>query len=383
MGSIIKGLTGILCILASLAVLATVGIVGYTLLGPSANEEETVIEATAPENIDVENENNEDVEEIVEEISNQSPTPSIIPDSENADIYVEKHEPSQIEGHIHNYKEAVEKKATCYQAGKMKYTCDACGDVYYVDVPSTGHVAEAEWKTTKKATESEDGERVKRCIYCDEIVAKEVIQKTGSNKPAHDHDYFASVEREPSCVLAGLRKYTCSCGSFYTEQISAKGHVATDWTVAEEASEKKSGTEQRTCTVCGVLLDTRTIKRVTPSPSESPSASPTSSGSASPSASSSVSPSSTPSATPSATPHEHEYTSYVLLEPNCTEEGIRSYICNGCASSYAETIPVDPTRHHYRMSVVRPTETENGYTIYRCTRCNDTYMDNYTKPLGQ
>lgn len=392
MGSVMKVLTGILGILAVIACLSTIGIIGYTVIGGGGSQKNTAGGSQTESG---------QTTDIIDAPS-LAPVPTILPDTAGnstdqtpADISddTEKHSPSTVTDHVHDYKETVEKKATCYQAGKLKYTCEICGDVYYVDTPSTGHVAEDNWETVRTATADRDGLRVKKCIYCDEVVAQEVIPYSGSGASAtpHVHDYIASVEREPSCVLAGLRKYTCSCGSFYTESIPAMGHIATDWTVVEAATEKQSGTEQRTCTVCGVVLDTRSIPPVTPSASPSastgtatatPSATAGTSASPSGSAAPTATPTVTPSAVPTATPHVHHYTSYVLQEANCTQPGIRSYVCS-CGSTYAEQIPIDPNNHDYRAVVIPPTATSAGYTLYRCSRCNATYMDNYTQPTGQ
>lgn len=385
MGSVMKVLTGILGVLAVIACLTTIGIIGYTVIGGGGSQK-------TADSVKTDSAQEPDIMEA----PSLAPVPTILPeqtgstDQTPSDISgdTEKHSPSTATDHVHDYKESVEKKATCYQSGKLKYTCDICGDVYYVDTPSTGHVAEDNWETVREATADKEGLKVKKCIYCDEVVAQEVVSYKGTSASAtpHVHDYIASVEREPTCVLAGLRKYTCSCGSFYTEPIPAMGHIATDWTVAEAATEKQSGTEQRTCTVCGVVLDTRSIPPVTPSASPTATAAATPSASAgtsaSPAATAAATTSPSASPTPTATPHVHNYTSYVLQEANCTQPGIRSYVCS-CGSTYAEQIPVDPNRHNYRAVVIPPTATSAGYTLYRCTRCNDTYMDNYTQPTGQ
>ena len=268
---------------------------------------------------------------------------------------------------------------------------------------STGHVAD-DWEVVTKPTADKDGLRVKKCIYCDEIVAQEVIpygtssstdgssDSTGdTTNQKHVHQYTAETVREPSCILAGLRKYTCSCGSFYTEMIPAPGHVATDWTVAEEPTSTQMGTEQRTCKVCGVVLDSRPLNKVSASPAASAQASAsaqpsaTAQASAQPSASASAQPtasaSSSASAAPSASAHVHQYTSYVLKEANCTEKGIISYVC-ACGSSYADNLELDPNRHSYRSVVIPATQTTQGYTIYTCIRCNYSYFDNFTPALG-
>ncbi|MGN0376993.1 MAG: hypothetical protein ACI4ED_05105 [Suilimivivens sp.] len=367
MGSLMKILTGILGILAVIACLATIGVIGYTLSGAGGGNTQTGTEEIQiqPTEAPVPTTTPEDAAEVMEEVQRQ---------------------PVSLENHVHNYVESIDQKATCYQAGRLKYTCEECGDVYYVDVPSTGHVADEEWEVIREASASQDGLRVKKCIYCDEIVAQEVIPYAGSGSAevsAHIHDYIANIEREPTCILAGLRKYTCSCGSFYTEQIPAAGHVATDWTVVEEPTTTTLGREQRTCTVCGVVLDSRPIPVKQASPSPSASGAPTASSSAAAAATASAKTTSAPtvSPTPTATPHVHQYTSYVIKEANCTEKGIRSFVCS-CGSSYAESIDIDPNKHSYTQTVVPATTSSPGYTIYRCIRCNDTYMDNYTQALG-
>lgn len=44
-------------------------------------------------------------------------------------------------------------------------------------------------------------------------------------KPAHTHSYTATVTANPTCGSAGVKTYTCSCGSSYTESIPALGHA--------------------------------------------------------------------------------------------------------------------------------------------------------------
>lgn len=379
MGNLMKVLTSILGILAVIACLATIGIIGYSLSGAGSKNNQAV------------NQNQGD--DLQPE---ETAVPTAVPDSFSEENSEGENvsQPVNLAGHSHDYKESMVKKATCYQAGQLKYTCE-CGDVYYVDVPSTGHVGD-DWEITRQPTEKQDGLRVKKCIYCDEIVAMEAVPRLKAEKEAHTHQYTVSTEREPSCVLAGLRKYSCSCGSFYTEPISASGHIATDWTVVEEPTYTTLGREQRTCTVCGVILDSRPIAVLEPTPTPSPSSAtatptptqtPTPSGSASPAATaSSATPSPTPTATPSpsptptATPHTHNYVSYILKEANCTEKGVRSFVCT-CGSTYAEEIEPDANKHSFQATVIPATETTQGYTIYRCVRCNYSYNDNYTPAL--
>ena len=374
MNGVMKALTGILGVMAVVACLATVAIIGYSFINggkPSPNNAGNNVVYVTPSP-----DSNMDVAQV------PTTSPDVNAEATNVPL---RYDPN----HIHDYKPTVIQKANCYNPGQIKYEC-ICGDYYVVDQLSTGHVPD-EWEITVPATSTSEGTRVRRCIYCDEIVASETIPATGtgtntskdgdsdSNIPPHEHLYAATVEREPTCTQAGLRKLTCSCGNFYTETIPAVGHVATDWETAEEATATSYGTSQRVCNVCGALLDTKVLPLASPTPNAS--ASPGSSASAAPSStpsSGTPAPSGTPKPTP--TPHVHSYKNYVVTPATCTEKGVRSYICS-CGSSYAESIELDLNNHKYMATFVAPTNTQQGYTVYTCTRCNYSYMDNYIMPL--
>ena len=374
MGGIGKFLTGVLGILAVIACLATIGVIGYSLSG--AKHDDTAQEKMSPS------------KEIAPEDEENHLQGEAVPTTTPSRIVTENMDPN----HVHDYEEEVEQKATCYQAGRLLYTCD-CGDYYYVDISSTGHV-EDEWKLVREATKEEDGLKVKKCIYCDEVIAQEVIpyeDKDGDGNTDEDekhvHVYTSSVVREPSCVLAGLKRYSCTCGSFYTEPTSALGHIATDWIIAEQPTTTMLGREQRTCNVCGVVLDSRPVNALsaTPSSSATPSASASASAKPSatvtPSASAAPSASAGPSATPASTAHQHSYTSYVLKESTCSEKGIRSFVCT-CGSSYAELIDLDSQNHNYKAIITSPTSNSSGFTTYKCVWCDYSYVDNYVPATG-
>ncbi len=401
MNAIVKVLTGVLAVLAVVACLATVGILGYSMIRPQ-DDEETVQNMEEPR----QDEAGENVAD-----AGQQPVPTTVPEGQSGNASAPTplvnatpvNHGTTPANHVHDYEESIETKATCYRAGRLKYTCEDCGDVYYVDVMSTGHVA-GDWEVSRRATAGADGLRVKKCIYCDEIVAQESVPYADANAGAsaspgaggegsnatsgpHVHQYAANTEREPSCTLAGLRKYTCECGNFYTEMIPALGHVATDWEVAAAPTTTKMGTEQRTCSVCGVLLDSRPVNKLTSSAaSAGASGDSQTSSSAAPNASggngqSQASNAPDGNASPSASGHSHEYQSYILKHPTCTQEGIRSFIC-GCGSSYAESIERDLNSHTYRATIIPATSATQGYTVYTCVRCNYSYVDNYTPALG-
>ena len=68
--------------------------------------------------------------------------------------------------------------------------------------------------------------------------------------------------------------------------------------------------------------------------------------------------------------HIHNYTGTVTKQATCTEAGTRKYTCS-CGSTYTETIA--KLGHDYKTTVVAPTLTDDGYTMYECSRCHDSY----------
>ena len=76
--------------------------------------------------------------------------------------------------------------------------------------------------------------------------------------------------------------------------------------------------------------------------------------------------------------HTHSYTSKVTKQPTCTTTGVKTFTCS-CGDSYTEKIPA--TGHKYVDTVVKPTYTEKGYTLHKCSVCGDEYKDNYTAKL--
>ena len=69
--------------------------------------------------------------------------------------------------------------------------------------------------------------------------------------------------------------------------------------------------------------------------------------------------------------HKHSYTSKVTKQPTCTQPGVRTYTCS-CGKSYDESIKA--TGHSYKVkSEVKAACTKGGSTVYKCSKCGDTY----------
>lgn len=347
MNGFFKVINSILGILAVVVCLATVGIIAYTATHPHM--------AAAV---------------LQEEAAAATVTPTAAGGGEPSESPAAS--PAQTPGHIHEYVENIDLQATCIGPGRLKYIC-GCGDYYYTETPTVGHAAGG-WETVTEAAETAEGLRVQKCIYCDEILKQEVLAATGgekgTEKQGHIHEYKPVMESEPTCTVAGIRRYTCNCGSYYRENISAIGHLAGGWEVVREATVSEIGLQQKICGVCQTLIDSRETGKLTPSPSPTGNQTNTASP-ATP----------TPSPAPSPTPHTHNYVWYVKQEATCNAIGIKTGNCS-CGEEKIEKIDINKTSHKYSATIIPPNVLQGGYTLHVCAYCGDSYTDNKIPALS-
>ena len=75
--------------------------------------------------------------------------------------------------------------------------------------------------------------------------------------------------------------------------------------------------------------------------------------------------------------HTHNYTGSITKEATCTEAGVRTYTCS-CGDSYTENVPA--TGHSYVSKVTKAaTTTEEGIMTYTCSKCGHSY----TQPIAK
>ena len=75
--------------------------------------------------------------------------------------------------------------------------------------------------------------------------------------------------------------------------------------------------------------------------------------------------------------HTHNYTGSITKEATCTEAGVRTYTCS-CGDSYTENIPA--TGHSYVSKVTKAaTTTEEGIMTYTCSKCGHSYTQSIAK----
>lgn len=90
--------------------------------------------------------------------------------------------------------------------------------------------------------------------------------------------------------------------------------------------------------------------------------------------------------------HTHNYVPTVVA-PTVFEQGYTIYTCSDCGHSYIDNytakLPAPepeatPHIHDYTATIVAPTETEQGYTLHSCI-CGDSYKDSFIpalQPIG-
>ena len=93
-----------------------------------------------------------------------------------------------------------------------------------------------DWKTTKEATETEEGSKERGCTVCKYVQVEDIPMlehKHGIHDEAWKYDETDHWQE-------------CSCG----EKLNVANHTYGDWKVTKEATETEAGSRERDCTVC-------------------------------------------------------------------------------------------------------------------------------------
>lgn len=214
-------------------------------------------------------------------------------------------------GHYHDYKAEVV-KPTCTEEGYTLYLCD-CGNGFITDkVAAKGHKY-GQWKTTKEPTEAAAGAAERTCSRCGSKETK-VLDKL---VPNHTHSYTGKVTKAATCTKDGVKTYTCSCGSSYTEVIAKTGHKFGEYKSNVDFTCMEDGTKTAVCSVCGA---TDTVVDYD-----------------------------------SAMGHDHYATS--VVEPTMWAEGYTIYTCYNCGNElkrdYTDKIPQEEFERKVAEAVVK------------------------------
>ena len=80
-------------------------------------------------------------------------------------------------------------------------------------------------------------------------------------------------------------------------------------------------------------------------------------------------------------PNNHDLVQHAAKAPTCTEIGWDAYdLCVRCGYTTRKELPA--LNHDYQAVTVEPTCETDGYTIFTCSRCKDSYTADPTDQLG-
>ena len=78
---------------------------------------------------------------------------------------------------------------------------------------------------------------------------------------------------------------------------------------------------------------------------------------------------------------KHDLVQHKAKAPTCTEKGWNAYeTCSRCDYTTRKELPA--LNHDYQAVTVAPTCEADGYTVFTCSRCNDSYTADPTDKLG-
>lgn len=262
------------------------------------------------------------------------------------------------------------KPATCKEKGWDAYrTCSRCDYTDYVELPALKN-HDLKQYVTKAPTCTEIGFAFVRCWRCD-YYASQVL-------PALNHDLKQYAAKAPTCTEKGWNAYeTCSRCDYTTyvelpaqhdlEQHAAQAPTCTKpgWDAYEACKNcnyttrkelpaqhdlKQHAAKAPTCTEIGWDAYEACSRGDYTTYTELPAL-------------------------------NHDLVNHDAQAPTCTEKGWNAFdTCNNCNyTTYAE---LSALNHDYQAVTVEPTCETDGYTVFTCSRCKDSYTADPTDKLG-
>ena len=223
--------------------------------------------------------------------------------------------------------------ATCTKPGWNAYdTCSRCDYTTYTELPALNH--DLEQHKAKAPTCTEKGwNAYETCSRCDYTTYAEL--------PALNHDLVNHDAQAPTCTEKGWNAYeTCSRCNYttYTE-LPALNHDLVNHDAKAPTCTEKGWDAYETCSRC----DYTTY-------AELPAL-------------------------------NHDLVNHDAQAPTCTEIGWDAYeTCSRC--DYTTYTELPALNHDYQAVTVEPTCETDGYTVFTCSRCKDSYTADPTDQLG-
>ena len=79
---------------------------------------------------------------------------------------------------------------------------------------------------------------------------------------------------------------------------------------------------------------------------------------------------------------EHDYVIEKTVDATCTEEGYTLYLCTKCGDTQKKDV-TEKLEHVFSAKVTQPTTKERGYTTFTCEVCGYSYQGNYVDQLKE
>ena len=224
--------------------------------------------------------------------------------------------------------------ATCTEPGCDAYeTCSRCDYTTYVERPALKHYLRQ--RVIKAPTCTEMGWAYETCYRCDYTTRKEL--------PALNHDLVQHDAQAPTCTEPGWNAYsTCKNCDYNTyQELPALNHDLVQHDAQAATCTEIGWDAYDTCSRLGCNYTTYQEKAAL----------------------------------------NHDLVQHAAQAPTCTEKGWSAYeTCSRCNyTTYAEQPALN---HDYQAVTVEPTCETDGYTIFTCSRCKDSYTADPTDQLG-
>lgn len=271
----------------------------------------------------------------------------------------------------HNLEQHEAKAPTCTEPGWNAYdTCKNCDYNTYQVLPALKHYLV--YYKAKDPTCTEPGcDAYETCSRCD--------YTTYVERPALKHDLRQRVIKAPTCTQMGWAYETCSrCDYFATPLLPALKHDLVHHDAQAATCTEKGWNAYDTCKNCDYTtyaelpaLNHALVNHDAQAPT-------------------CTEPGWDAYDTCSRCDHttyaelpalNHDLVHHDAKAPTCTEIGWDAYeTCSRCNyTTYAE---LPALNHDYQAVTVEPTCETDGYTVFTCSRCKDSYTADPTNKLG-
>ena len=232
----------------------------------------------------------------------------------------------------HDLRQRVITAPTCTGEGWAHVACSRCD--YFTSLVLSALNHDLEQHAAQAPTCMEKGWKAyETCSRCDHTTYTEL--------PALNHDLEQHVAKAPTCTEIGWNAYeACSRCDYTTRtELPALNHDLEQHAAKAPTCTEKGWSAYETCSRCDYT--TRT---------ELPAL-------------------------------NHDLEQHAAKAPTCTEKGWKAYeTCSRCDHTTYTELPA--LNHDYQAVTVEPTCETDGYTIFTCSRCKDSYTADPTDQLG-